>query len=203
MNTKILIEGIGYLGSALVVVSMLMTSVVKLRIINMIGCIIFTIYALIIKSYPTAVMNLFLVGINIVQLLKLGNTKKHYSLVRVDSKDGYLDFLFDHYKEDIRQFFPDFEKKRKDCDLAYAICCDTDVAGLTLGKTGSNRQLEMLLDYTTPVYRDCSVGRFLYGELKKEGFSSLSYTGDNAAHIAYVERMGFEKLQDGRYVKKL
>ena len=37
MNTHMLIEGIGYLGSLLVLVSMLMTSVFKLRVINTIG----------------------------------------------------------------------------------------------------------------------------------------------------------------------
>ena len=71
MNTKMMIELFGYLGSALVVVSMLMTSVMKLRIINTVGSVIFMIYALIIRSYPTALMNLFLVGINIYHMLKL------------------------------------------------------------------------------------------------------------------------------------
>ena len=65
MNTKFLIEAFGYLGSFLVLVSMLMTSVVKLRIINTIGSLIFTVYAFIIKSYPTAFMNLCLVLINV------------------------------------------------------------------------------------------------------------------------------------------
>ena len=37
MNWKIIIELIGYLGSLLVVISMLMTSVVRLRVINLIG----------------------------------------------------------------------------------------------------------------------------------------------------------------------
>ncbi|MCR4884486.1 MAG: hypothetical protein K6A68_12995 [Clostridiales bacterium] len=41
MNTQTIIELVGYLGSALVVVSMLMTSVVKLRIVNTIGSFIF------------------------------------------------------------------------------------------------------------------------------------------------------------------
>ena len=37
-----IIELIGYLGSALVVFSMLMTSIVKLRVVNTVGCVIFT-----------------------------------------------------------------------------------------------------------------------------------------------------------------
>ena len=64
MTKEMIIEAVGYLGSFLVLVSFLMTSVVKLRIVNTIGSLIFMIYALIIKSYPTAVMNACLVLIN-------------------------------------------------------------------------------------------------------------------------------------------
>ncbi|MCR4607972.1 MAG: YgjV family protein, partial [Oscillospiraceae bacterium] len=65
MNTKIIIEAVGYCGSLLVLVSFLMTSVVKLRVVNTIGSAIFAIYALIIHSYPTAIMNICLVAINL------------------------------------------------------------------------------------------------------------------------------------------
>ena len=51
MTKEMIIEAVGYLGSFLVLVSFLMTSVVKLRIVNTIGSLIFMIYALIIKSY--------------------------------------------------------------------------------------------------------------------------------------------------------
>ena len=44
------IETIGYLGSSLVLVSFLMASVAKLRIVNSVGSVIFTIYAFIIHS---------------------------------------------------------------------------------------------------------------------------------------------------------
>ena len=57
MNTQTIWELIGYLASLLVLISLLMTSVVKLRIINLIGSFIFAVYALAIRSYPTAVMN--------------------------------------------------------------------------------------------------------------------------------------------------
>ena len=74
MSSEIMIEMIGYLGSVLVVVAMLMTSVVKLRIINMIGASLFAVYALIIRSYPTALTNICLVVINIYNLMKLMKT---------------------------------------------------------------------------------------------------------------------------------
>ena len=43
MNTQSIWELIGYLASLLVLISLLMTSVVKLRIINLIGSLIFAL----------------------------------------------------------------------------------------------------------------------------------------------------------------
>ena len=69
--SKTIIEAIGYLGSFLVVISMLMTSVNRLRIVNTVGSLIFTVYAFIIGSYPTAFMNMCIIGINLYQLYHL------------------------------------------------------------------------------------------------------------------------------------
>ena len=65
------IELFGYLGSTLVVVSMLMTSITKLRIVNSIGSIVSGIYAFIIGSIPMVLMNTCLLIINIYNLIQL------------------------------------------------------------------------------------------------------------------------------------
>ena len=71
MDGKMMIEIFGYIGSALVVVSMLMSSIVKLRIINTVGSVISGIYAVICGAIPLAVMNICLITINIYGLVKL------------------------------------------------------------------------------------------------------------------------------------
>ena len=78
MDKSMIIETIGYVGSALVLISFLMASVVKLRVVNSIGSTIFAIYALIIRSYPTAVMNFCLVCINLRFLWKLRRRDPSY-----------------------------------------------------------------------------------------------------------------------------
>ena len=90
MRIELILELIGYLGSALVIVSMLMTSVVKLRVINTIGSVIFCAYALAIHSYPTAAMQVCLIVINIVNLYRLNNIKKEYSAIDLNSGDSFL-----------------------------------------------------------------------------------------------------------------
>ena len=71
MDKQLIFDMIGYTGSFLVVISMLMTSVVKLRVINTIGAVIFLCYAICIRSIPTAVMQLSLIIINVINLYKL------------------------------------------------------------------------------------------------------------------------------------
>lgn len=75
-------------------------------------------------------------------------------------------------------------------------------AGILLG-TRSGNCLDILLDYTTPTYRDCSVGRFIYEKLPSLGITELSCATDTSAHAAYLDKMGFTRGEDGVYRKTL
>ena len=109
MNSEMIIEIVGYIGSFLVLVSFLMTSVFKLRVVNTIGSLIFMIYALIIKSYPTAVMNFCLVLINLHFLWKMSHSHKEYELVEVEDDDKFLQYTLEHYQDDIKFHFPELK----------------------------------------------------------------------------------------------
>ena len=89
MNVSTIIELVGYTGSLLVIISMLMTSLTKLRVVNSIGCIVFATYALIIKSYPTAAMQACLLIINCIGLYNLSKNKKQYSITELKNGDSY------------------------------------------------------------------------------------------------------------------
>ena len=73
---NIFLEIFGYIGTVLVVGSMLMTSVAKLRIVNICGSAIAAIYSLIIGTYPILIMNVAIVIIKTVQLVILCRKKK-------------------------------------------------------------------------------------------------------------------------------
>lgn len=70
-----LIEYVGYLASILIALSMFMKDIVKLRLVNLFGCIIFVIYAIIIKAYPVAVTNTIITFTNIYYLYKIFSDK--------------------------------------------------------------------------------------------------------------------------------
>ena len=202
MNTSMIIELFGYLGSTLVVVSMLMSSVVKLRVINTIGSIISGTYALIIHSYPLALMNICLIVINCYNLAKLLKSEQQYDLIRVNADDGFLSYFIARYKEDIQNFFQGQDLAPSASNAAYIVCCGEAPAGLLLGNISENGTLDIAVDYTTPTYRDCSVGKYLYARLPEDGIRKLVYSGKSEKHIEYLLKMGFVS-ENGVYKKTL
>lgn len=58
-------EWLGYIASLIVLISLLMSSVKKLRWINLLGSLTFAVYGFLINALPVAVMNAGIVGINI------------------------------------------------------------------------------------------------------------------------------------------
>ncbi|MGR5209511.1 YgjV family protein [Vibrio rotiferianus] len=72
MNNEI----IGYLGSIVITVSLLMNSVSHLRYLNSLGCAIMATYAAIIGAYPVVLMNSLCIAINIHQIVKLNKRNK-------------------------------------------------------------------------------------------------------------------------------
>jgi hypothetical protein len=64
------LELVGYLASVLVAISLMMRSLNKLRVINLSGSLLFTVYGFTIGAYPVAVLNAFIVLVNIFYLQK-------------------------------------------------------------------------------------------------------------------------------------
>ena len=69
-------EIIGYIGTGLVILSMTMSSLTKLRIFNMAGAVFSTVYALLITAYPVALLNAVLTAINLYHLIRARREKK-------------------------------------------------------------------------------------------------------------------------------
>ena len=199
MNTSTLIEVVGYIGSALVLVSFLMSSVVKLRVVNTVGSVIFAIYALIIRSYPTAIMNFCLVCINLRFLWKLRLADPSYRLLALKPDESYVQDFLRRCAEDIVHCFPLRRPDEMGVNRVYMVFHGAEPAGILLGRE-ENGVLDVALDYSTPAYRDCSVGLFLLNNLPRP--FKLRYANAEENHLAYLKRLGFAE-QDGVWEKEL
>jgi len=63
-----LIDLLGYLAMAVLLVSFTMKAVRKLRIINSFGCVLFAIWGLIIEEWPVVITNISILIINLYYL---------------------------------------------------------------------------------------------------------------------------------------
>ena len=72
---NIWLECFGYLGMALILLSMMMNNVEKLRWLNLSGSIISMVYGALTHTWPTAILNFGLAVIHIVKLIHLRKVK--------------------------------------------------------------------------------------------------------------------------------
>jgi len=198
MNNPVIWEVIGYAGSALVLVSLLMTSIVKLRVINAVGCIIFSIYAFAIHSIPTAIMNVALFGIDVFFLVKMLSAKANFTYVRTTADDPLVKHFCQQFSADIIRYFDTADISA--ADHVLVIFDNETVAGVLAGISQGDC-LKLIIEYTTQQYRDCKVGPFLYNKLSGS-YKKLVYAGSNEKHIAYCKKVGYRE-ENGEYVKAL
>lgn len=78
-------EIIGYLGTALIVASMLMTSVAKLRIVNICGSACSMVYAILCRTWPVVLLNFTLILINVIQLIRMRRESRRTAISSLDT----------------------------------------------------------------------------------------------------------------------
>ena len=66
---QIFFEIIGYLGMAFVLSSFLMKNIMWLRILNIVGAVLCSTYGFVTYTYPTAILNLLLIIINVAMII--------------------------------------------------------------------------------------------------------------------------------------
>lgn len=185
----------GYVGTALVLTSMLMTSVMKLRIFNTIGSVISGLYAAYTHTWPVVLLNAGLVIINVYQMIRLAKTKVVFRHVQAGAQDTLLTLFLDANKEEIAKFIPNYSYTPGENTQVHMVFDGMEAVGVLIG-TAEGDTFHAELDYVTPKYRDCSIAKFLFGELKQAGFAAVSQNEGAPLHKQYLEKMGFAAQGD-------
>lgn len=195
---------LGYAASILIATSLLMRSIVRLRIINMAGAATFSLYGFLIGAYPVGILNLMTASINAVQLIRLRRRREIFRILEIRPDAPYLHYFLEFQANDIRRFFPRFAYDSEPGEgqrLALFVLRDLVPAGVLLGRIQGER-LEVDLDYVVPQYRDTKVGRFLFGDeadfFRARGVREILSPADTDVHAHYLLHMGFEATGDRR-----
>jgi hypothetical protein len=209
---RLLIEWIGYLGSILVVISLMMNSIIRLRWLNLAGATIFAVYGFIIGALPVGFLNLFLTFINIYHLSRIYKLKEFFKILHIRKENRYLDFFLDFYHEEVDNFFPGFYDSFKNQQfdgkdaLFFLILRNAAVAGVFMGIRSENNQLEIYIDFVTPEYRDFKTGEYIYfhnlNYFRNMGIKTLITSPKSEKHYRYLKKMGFieETTSDNKVI---
>ena len=200
METTFIYELIGYAASVLVAISLMMSNIVQLRIVNMIGAATFSLYGILIGSIPVAAMNGFIVLINIYYLTQIYSAVEYFRILRVPSTSDYLKAFLKFYRDQIEKFQPGFKIESREDDVNLFVLRDMVPAGVLIGNVEGRDTLRVDLDFVVPQYRDFKVGTFLFEE-NRAYFSDLGIKQIVAApgtekHNEYLEEMGFKRVKE-------
>ncbi len=200
METSLIYELIGYLASILVAVSLMMSQIIRLRIVNLLGALTFSVYGFLIGSLPVALMNAFIVGINIYYLTGMMKMKSFFKVLKVDSKDEYLRYFLDFYIEDIRNFQPDAPGKITSSSFNIFILRDMIPAGLLSGRITAKEVLTVDIDYVIPKFRDFKTAKFIYVDqrdlFKAHGITTVYTFAFVPDHVHYLKKIGFTETNE-------
>lgn len=195
MDLVTIYEIIGYVASALVALSLMMRSILKLRIINLMGATAFFIYGLLIGALPVALVNFIIILINVYYLYGFYRNEEQFTLLEVRSDSTYLRQYLAFHEKEIKRFLPDFSYTPSDNQIVLFVLRNTVPAGAFIAETRNGDALQVRLDFATPEYRDLKIGRFLYQQqrdfFRKRGIRRLLAQASVKAHADYLKRMGF------------
>lgn len=197
-------ELVGHLASILVVVSLLMSNLLSLRILNLIGAITFTAYGSLIGSLPIVLSNTAIIFINLYHLTRAvreSRTKIRYR--RVEGTVQVEEFVRDR-KPDILKHFPLFREslfgnlESPEASL-YLALNGAVTQGFALfipvpeaDEARDREERELLefvhttlfpreslylpIDYILPKYRGLGIAQHLYESLQADVSSEMRYS---------------------------
>ena len=188
------VELIGYLGSILVAISLTMKSLLRLRIINLIGALFFTLYGLLLGAYPVAFLNGIIVCIDLYYLVQMWRRKDFFTFLEVSPNGKYLNAFVEFHRDDIREIIPTYTHHPDDDLLCFFILRNMMPAGLFIAKI-QGEEAHILLDYVIPNYRDFQVARFIFEDnaafFRQRGIRRFVSDGGSPIHRKYLEKMEF------------
>ncbi len=178
-----------------------MTSVVRLRIVSLVGSATFAVYGILIGALPVALTNGIIVVINAVYLYRLFTEDEAFDVLEVSSDSEFITSYLDHYADDVEVVWPGYHYQPKDHQIRLIVLRNLALAGLFIARIDGDTAI-VEIDYAGPDFRDLKNARFLFGSrsslLVERGIRTVVTRADSTVHEKFLQRFGFE-LRDGHY----
>ncbi len=198
-----LTEWIGYGASALILISMMMASVLKLRVINLLGSILFVAYGIIIQAYPVVFMNGCIAVVNVWYIVHIRNEgHKAWHVLEVCSGQAFIQAFFKKNKKALRMQLPAFTPGEVQFGACWVLIKGMRIAGIFCGKYEGDHTLMVQADFISKDFQDLNMQGFMYSrdniqQLKDKGLTRLVAQPQSQEHKRYLEDMHFVAVEGG------
>ncbi len=197
----------GYAASAIIALSMTMSSIVKFRWINLVGALSFSTYGFFIDAIPVMALNGFIATVDIYYLYRIYSKKELFSTLEVRGDNKYLLRFLEFNSKEIQKFFPGFSYNPEKNTISFFVLRNMNVAGIFLAHREDGHTLKVGLDYVVPQYRDYKNGHFIYHRLRdrflKDEFEKVVVKSNSRKHSKYLSKLGFREAEENLFVKEL
>jgi len=200
------LEVVGWLGSVLVVLSLMLAGVWRFRVLNLVGAVIATGYNAALGIWPFAAMNGAIAVIDVYWLVRLQRERhdeETYQVVEVAPDDAYLAHTLRAHAADIARFYPAFTAADPAAGTAgrhaFLVLRGDETVGVVVVRDRGDGVARIELDYVTPRFRDFTPGEFVYrrsGVFAGHGFRRLVVPRDVVGSQDYYPRVGFTATPD-------
>lgn len=192
-------ELIGYVASGLIALSITMTSLWRLRIVNLLGGVAMGVYGGLIGAIPVVVVNAFTATVNCVYLWRYARTRADFTTIALPSRETpFLRIFLDRYGEDIRRFHDGFRLANCPDAKGFFVLRDAVTIGLFVFEGLDDGCVCVHVDYVVPGFRDFSRAHFPYERYAKT-FREQGYRAFvcrtaplSPIHLRYLRKIGFQ-----------
>jgi hypothetical protein len=197
-----LLEAVGWIGSALLVYSVLQTRFLRFRVLNGIASGVLVAYNAVVGVWPMVGVNAVLVFIDAYFLWTLRRDKKQakaFTFVAADP--ALLGWFTARFGDDLARFHPGYAPLETPAAEAVVLFHEDRAIGLAAWRRTTADDAELLADYVIPAYRDFAPGGFVYspaGPFRHAGVAVLTAEQPTPAVAAYLGKVGFKETAPGR-----
>jgi hypothetical protein len=192
------LNALGWVGSALLIYSLMQARVLRFRLLNLVACLILVVFNALLGIWPMVVMNVVLSGINLWFIRKLASERhsdRAFEVLEVGPFDEYLRHTLRVHADDIEKYQPGFAwDGTAPGHTAYLVERGDETVGVVLVHDSGDGVAQVQLDYVTPRFRDFTPGEFVFrqsGLFSSRGFRRVVTPAGMVA--PYYGRLGMRR----------
>ena len=210
-----ILEVIGWVGSALIVLSVMQSRMLRFRWMNLAGSVIATGYNAFFGIWPFVAMNAAIALISAYWLMRLYREAKDpevYQVIPVPADDPYVLHLLHVHAADIAIHAPGFDADAgagagtaSERRTTLLVVRGDEAVGVVAVRDKGDGVGEVELDWVKPRFRTFTAGQFVYrdsGALPAAGFRQVRLLPHGATDNEYLRRAGF-RVEHDEWVRDL